>query len=73
MVAKKHSPEVAAPQYTVSNCTITNISSANEHTRAAVESLAAAAAENARAIAAIAEALKGGNAHMETGIRVGGN
>ena len=59
------------PTYSVSNCTITNNTSANEHTRAAVESLANAAAENARAIAAIARALEGGGAHMDCAIRLG--
>jgi len=61
----------AAPSYSVSNCTITNNSSANEHTRAAVEALANAVAENARAITAIAQALDCGGARMDTGIRIG--
>lgn len=57
---------------TVQNCTITNTSAANEHTRAAVEALAQAAGENARAIAAIAVALKGSPAHMEHGMHISG-
>lgn len=76
MATKKLTPEAvapAAPNYSVSNCTITNNSSANEHTRAAVESLANAVAENARAITAIAQALQGGGARMDAGIRLGGN
>ena len=74
MATKKTTPEVvapAAPSYSASNCTITNNSSANEHTRAAVEALANAVAENARAITAIAQALEGGGARMDTGIRIG--
>jgi hypothetical protein len=61
----------AAPSYSVSNCTVTNNSSANEHTRAAVEALANAVAENARAVTAIAQALQGGGARMDAGIRFG--
>lgn len=74
MATKKTTPKVVAPavpSYTVANCTITNISSANEHTRAAVEALANAVAENARAITAIAQALEGGGARMGAGIRLG--
>jgi seryl-tRNA(Sec) selenium transferase len=74
MATKKTTPEVvapAAPSYSVSNCTVTNNSSANEHTRAAVEALANAVAENARAVTAIAQALQGGGARMDAGIRLG--
>lgn len=74
MATKKPTPEavaLAAPSYSVSNCTVTNNSSANEHTRAAVEALANAVAENARAITAIAQALEGGGAQMSAGIRLG--
>ena len=76
MATKKPTPEAvapAAPSYTVTNCTITNDSSANEHTRAAVEALANAIAENARAITAVAHALEGGGARMDAGIRIGGD
>ena len=71
MATTKPSPKAVAPSYSVSNCTITNNSSANEHTRAAVEALANAVAENARAITAIAQALEGGGAQMSAGIRLG--
>lgn len=71
MAIKKQPVAPAAPTFTVSNCTITNSSSANEHTRFAIEALANAAAENARAIAAIAQALDGGGAKMDAGIRLG--
>jgi len=71
MTAKKQTATPAAPSYSVSNCTITNNSSANEHTRAAVEALANAVAENARAVTAIAQALQGGGARMDAGIRLG--
>lgn len=57
---------------TVQNCTITNTSAANEHTRAAVEALAHAVSENARALIAIADALKGSPAHMEHGMHISG-
>jgi seryl-tRNA(Sec) selenium transferase len=73
MAAKKQPAAPAAPTYTVTDCTITNNSSANEHTRAAVEALANAVAENARAITAIAQALQGGGARMDCGIRLGAN
>lgn len=42
---------------TIRDCSVTVNTSANEHTRAAVEALARAAEENARAIAAIARAM----------------
>ena len=56
---------------TIENCNFTNTSAANEHTRAAVEALAMAVTENARAIQAIANALKGSSATMETAIKIG--
>jgi len=62
-----------APQTIIQHCSITNTSAANEHTRAAVEALAAAVKVNAEAITAIANALKGSPATMETGIHVGGH
>jgi hypothetical protein len=73
MATKKSTPAASAPQYTVSNCSIVNTTApANKHTRAAVEALAAAAQANAMAISAIANALKGGDATMRTGIELGG-
>jgi seryl-tRNA(Sec) selenium transferase len=71
METTKPTPEDVAPIYNVSDCTVTNNSSANEHTRAAVEALANAVTENARAITAIAQALEGGGAQMSAGIRLG--
>lgn len=59
------------PTYNVENCTFTNTSAANEHTRAAVEALANAAKANAEAIGKIADALKGSPATMETALRIG--
>ena len=56
----------------IQNCSIVNTSAANEHTRAAVEALAAAAKANAEAITAIANGLKGSPATMEYGINIGG-
>jgi hypothetical protein len=73
MTAKKTKAAPApAPSTTIQNCSIVNTSAANEHTRAAVEALAAAAKANAEAISAIANGLKGSPATMETGIRIGG-
>jgi hypothetical protein len=57
--------------YTIQNCNITNTSAANEHTRVAVEALSKAAQANAEAILAIANALKGSPATIETGIKLG--
>lgn len=57
--------------YTITNCSVVNSSAANEHTRAAVEALAAAAKANADAIAEIARALKGSPATMDAGFKVG--
>jgi hypothetical protein len=62
---------VAAPSTWIQNCTITNTSAANEHTRAAIEALAAAAKANAEAISAIANGLKGSPATMDYGIFLG--
>lgn len=75
MAAKKKAPQAAAlaPSTTIQNCSIVNTSAANEHTRAAVEALAAAAKANAEAITAIANGLKGSPATMEHGIHIGGN
>ncbi len=78
MVAKKKPTAAPAsapapqPMTTIQNCSIVNTSAANEHTRAAVEALAAAAKANAEAISAIANGLKGSPATMERGINIGG-
>jgi hypothetical protein len=62
----------STPTYSVTNCSIVNSGPAtNEHTRAAIEALAAAAKANAEAIAEIAKALTGSPATMDTGIRLG--
>lgn len=58
MARPKKTPEPAKAGTTITGCNIQMTSSANEHTRAAVEALAAAAQANANAISAIAEALK---------------
>jgi hypothetical protein len=74
MATKRKQPEQqpqAAPSYTVRDCSIINTSAANEHTRAAVEALAAAAKANAEAITAIAAGLKGSLANLECGIKLG--
>jgi hypothetical protein len=62
------------PIPTVTGCSFVNTVSAeaNEHTRAAVEALANAAAENARAITEIAKALQPPTATFEPCIRIGG-
>lgn len=61
------------PRYTVTNCNFTaQTAPANEHTRDAVIAIAKAAEANAVAIGKLADALKGGNATMETGLRIGG-
>ena len=49
------------PPTNLTNCTFTNDTSANKHTRAAVEALADAVRANAEAIAQIAKALQGGS------------
>ena len=60
------------PTYHIENCSITNtVPPANEHTRAAVEALAKALEANAVALGDTAKALRGGNATIENGIRVG--
>ena len=60
------------PPITVSHCSVTNTTApANEHTRAAVEALALAAKANADAIAEIAKALRGADARMDAGFRIG--
>jgi hypothetical protein len=61
----------ASGPMTIRDVSIVNNSAANEHTRAAVEALAAAVKANAEAIAEIARALKGAPASMEYGIKVG--
>ena len=66
-MTKKQSPSAH-----IENVTITNTSSANEHTRAAVEALARAAEANAEAIRAIAESLKGSPANINHGIHISG-
>lgn len=60
MSSKKPSKSVS-PKYGFRDCDISTVnnSAANEHTRAAIEALAAAAKANAEAIAAIADGLKG--------------
>lgn len=68
---KVAAPQAAAPSYSISNCTVTNNSAANEFTRDCITALAQAAEANAVAIERIAEGLKGSNAVMENGIRVG--
>lgn len=57
--------------YSVSHCTVTNNSAANEHTRASVVALSEAIKANAEAVIATANALKGGPA-MGTGIKIVG-
>lgn len=59
------------PTYNIENCTFTNTSASNKHTRAAIEALANAVKANAEAIGKIADALKGSPAHMEAAIRIG--
>jgi hypothetical protein len=69
MTKKKQPVQPPAPGTVISNCTITAHSAANEHTRSAVEALAAAAQANADAISQIAKALQGGSTY---GIHIGG-
>jgi hypothetical protein len=71
MTAKKKPQPAPAPTTHIQNCSIVNTSAANEHTRAAVEALAAAAKANAEAISAIANSLKGSPATLEYGIKIG--
>jgi hypothetical protein len=59
--------------YHIESCSVSNIVPAtNEHTRAAVVAMAKAVEANANALAKMAEALRGGNAIMDCGIRAGG-
>jgi len=70
---KPEQPSPAVPTYSVSHCSfVAEAAPANEHTRDAAVALARAAEANANAIGRIADALKGGNATMETGLRIGG-
>lgn len=69
----KKAPKSQPPTTSISDCTVTNTSAANKHTRAAVEALANALKANADAIAETARALKGSPANMECGIRLGGS
>jgi hypothetical protein len=57
--SKKQQEPAAKPGTVIQNCHFTNNSQANEHTWAAIEALANAAAENARALQAMAKALDG--------------
>lgn len=59
------------PEVRIENCNISaNAAVANEHTRDSVVALAAAITANANAVIAAANALKGGDARIDTGIRV---
>jgi hypothetical protein len=58
------------PGTVIQHCSFVNTSAANEHTRYAVEALAAAAKANADAITAIANCLKGSPATMGVGTRI---
>lgn len=60
-------------QFVVQNCTFHNNAQANEHTRAAVEAIANAAAKNAEALKAAAEALSRSNVTNQTALRIGGD
>lgn len=66
--------EPVKPGIEISGCTVSNTvnAQANQHTRAAVEALANAVAENARALAAIADVLKPAPAHFGAGIHLEG-
>jgi hypothetical protein len=67
MVAKQINPGMQ-----ITNCTFNNTTTpANEHTRDAIVALAKALEANAVAIGEAARALKGGDARMDSGIRVG--
>lgn len=67
-------PAQVKPGIKISGCSLSNVVNAetNEHTRAAVEALANAAAENARALAAIARALLPPQTHFASGIHLEG-
>jgi hypothetical protein len=55
----------------ISNCVFTNTTApANEHTRDAVVALAKALEANAVALGEVARALKGGDARMDSAIRI---
>ncbi len=70
-MSTKKQVQAAQPKTTLQNISIVNTSAANEHTRAAVEALSAAAKANAEAIAAIANGLKGSPATMDRAINIG--
>ena len=72
MTIKKKPQVVPSAGTIIQNCSFVNTSAANEHTRAAVEALAAAAKANAEAITAIANSLKGSPATMDRAINIGG-
>ena len=67
MPSKKQPPL----QTTISGCTFTAGGPPNEHTRAAVEALARAAEENARAIREVALALRGATG-LDCMLKIGG-
>lgn len=70
---KKPVPQPAPAGHTITNSSfVVNATNVNEHTRAAVEALAVAAAANAEAIKAAAEALKGAPATTAPMIHLGG-
>ncbi len=73
MTAKKPAAKAADSNPTrigahVENVSIVNTSAANEHTRAAVEALAAASTAHAQALSDIAKALQGSPASIGAGI-----
>lgn len=72
METKKQSIQSPVSGTVISNCNITTHSAANEHTRAAVEALAAAAKANAESITQIAKALQGSST-PSYGIYIEGN
>jgi hypothetical protein len=71
MSTKKQAQAAQPNKTTIQNVSIVNTSAANEHTRAAVEALSAAAKANAEAITAIANGLKGSPATMDRAINIG--
>lgn len=60
-------------EFVVQNCTFNNNAEVNEHTRAAVEAIANAAAKNAEALKAAAEALGKSHVTNQTALRIGGD
>lgn len=63
----------SAATYSITGCSVTNTAAAaNEHTRDAVVALANAIAQNAIALIAVAEALKGPPVQMGPSFMVGG-